>query len=81
MRFPHAVEQWGSDEGFDWLGSDARIGNDESHSWHQAAGFTEEEERLDIFGKATRLTPVCSRPFYRTDCREYFTRRFESGMS
>jgi aminoglycoside 6'-N-acetyltransferase I len=46
-----AVEQWARDEGFDWLGSDARLDNDESHSWHRASGFAE-TERLVVFGKA-----------------------------
>jgi aminoglycoside 6'-N-acetyltransferase I len=45
-----AVERWAREEGFDWLGSDARLDNDESHSWHRAAGF-EETERLVVFGK------------------------------
>jgi aminoglycoside 6'-N-acetyltransferase I len=45
-----AVESWARDEGFDWLGSDARLDNDESHNWHRAAGFGE-TERLIVFGK------------------------------
>ena len=45
-----AVENWARAEGLDWLGSDARLDNDESHRWHQAAGFVE-TERLVVFGK------------------------------
>lgn len=45
-----AVEQWARDEGLDWLGSDARLDNSVSHSWHRANGF-EETERLVVFGK------------------------------
>ena len=45
-----AVEDWARAEGFDWLGSDAQLDNDESHRWHEAAGFAE-TERLVIFGK------------------------------
>lgn len=52
-RLLQAAEQWARDESFDWLGSDARLDNVESHSWHRAAGF-EETERLVIFGKALR---------------------------
>jgi aminoglycoside 6'-N-acetyltransferase I len=44
------VEGWARDQGFDWLGSDARLDNDESHSWHRASGFAE-TERLVVFGK------------------------------
>jgi aminoglycoside 6'-N-acetyltransferase I len=46
-----SVEQWAREQGLDWLGSDARLDNEESHSWHRAAGF-EETERLVVFGKA-----------------------------
>jgi len=49
-RLLQAVEQWARGEGFDWLGSDARLDNDDSHSWHRSSGF-EETERLVIFGK------------------------------
>jgi aminoglycoside 6'-N-acetyltransferase I len=45
-----AVEDWARGQGFDWLGSDARLDNDESHSWHRASGFAE-TERLVVFGK------------------------------
>ena len=45
-----AVEQWAREQGLAWLGSDAVLGNDESHSWHRGAGF-DEIERLVIFGK------------------------------
>ena len=45
-----AVEGWARAQGLDWLGSDALIDNELSHSWHLASGF-EEIERLVIFGK------------------------------
>ena len=45
-----AVEHWARSEGFSWLGSDARLDNDESHDWHRASGF-EETGRVVVFGK------------------------------
>ncbi len=45
-----AVETWAAGQGFDWLGSDARLDNDQSHQWHRSMGF-EETERLVVFGK------------------------------
>jgi aminoglycoside 6'-N-acetyltransferase I len=48
-----AVEQWGRDLGLAHLGSDALLGNDVSHRWHEAAGFAE-VERLVVFGKPLR---------------------------
>jgi aminoglycoside 6'-N-acetyltransferase I len=45
-----AVEEWARQQGFDWLGSDARLDNEVSHRWHRAVGF-EETERLVVFGK------------------------------
>ena len=44
------AEEWAKEKGFKWLGSDALLGNSESHSWHRAAGFAE-VERLVVFGK------------------------------
>jgi len=44
------VEEWAKGEEFDWLGSDAVIGNCESHEWHRSMGFAE-TERLVVFGK------------------------------
>ena len=44
------AETWAKAKGFKWLGSDALLGNQESHNWHRAAGFTE-VERLVVFGK------------------------------
>jgi aminoglycoside 6'-N-acetyltransferase I len=44
------VERWARDQGLDWLGSDARPDNAESHKWHRANGF-DEVERLVVFGK------------------------------
>jgi aminoglycoside 6'-N-acetyltransferase I len=49
-RLLKAVEDWGRSEGFTWLGSDARLDNQQSHDWHRASGF-EETERLVVFGK------------------------------
>ncbi|HVU30097.1 MAG TPA: GNAT family N-acetyltransferase [Sphingomicrobium sp.] len=49
-RLLEAAEQWARSEGFNWLGSDARLDNLESHHWHRSAGFTE-TERLVVFGK------------------------------
>jgi aminoglycoside 6'-N-acetyltransferase I len=49
-RLLEAVEAWAVEQGFDWLGSDARLDNDESHQWHRSIGF-EETERLVVFGK------------------------------
>jgi aminoglycoside 6'-N-acetyltransferase I len=46
-----AVESWAREQGLDWLGSDALIDNELSHSWHAAAGFGE-IERITVFGKA-----------------------------
>jgi aminoglycoside 6'-N-acetyltransferase I len=48
-----AVEDWAREQGRGWLGSDARLDNDESQDWHVAAGF-EECERLVVFGKPLR---------------------------
>jgi len=45
-----AVEAWARAEGFDWLASDARLDNVQSHNWHRGAGFSE-TERLVVFGK------------------------------
>lgn len=45
------ADQWARGQGFKWLGSDALIGNSESHAWHRAAGFRE-VERLVVFGKS-----------------------------
>ena len=45
-----AVEQWARAQGLDWLGSDAEIDNEASHSWHRAAGFAD-VERIAVFGK------------------------------
>ena len=45
-----AVESWARDQGLSWLGSDALVGNVESHQWHLASGF-DEVERLIVFGK------------------------------
>ena len=50
LRLLEAVERWARDEGLDWLGSDAELGNEPSRHWHLAAGF-EEVERIMIFGK------------------------------
>lgn len=44
------AEEWAKAKGFKWLGSDASLGNKESHAWHRAAGFRE-VERLVVFGK------------------------------
>jgi len=44
------AEQWAIDRGFSHLGSDARLHNDVSHSWHRAAGFAE-IERIVAFAK------------------------------
>ena len=44
------AEEWAKAKGFKWLGSDALLGNTESHAWHRAAGFRE-VERLIVFGK------------------------------
>ena len=49
-RLLQAVENWARSEGFRWLGSDARLDDDESRDWHRASGF-EETERLVVFGK------------------------------
>ena len=45
-----AAEAWATEQGFGWLGSDARLDNPASHAWHRAAGFAEVEQ-LVIFGK------------------------------
>ena len=45
-----AVEEWAREQGLNWLGSDALLGNDLSHAWHRSAGF-DEIERLVVFGK------------------------------
>ena len=45
-----AVETWAAGEGVDWLGSDALLDNQLSHSWHRASGFAE-IERIVVFGK------------------------------
>jgi len=47
------AEQWARGKGFHWLGSDALLGNAESHAWHRTAGFRE-VERLVVFGKRLR---------------------------
>jgi aminoglycoside 6'-N-acetyltransferase I len=52
-RLLEAVEAWALEQGHRWLGSDALIGNEESHAWHRAAGF-EEVERIVVFGKTLR---------------------------
>lgn len=44
------AEEWARRQKFKWLGSDALLGNAESHAWHRAAGFAE-VERLVVFGK------------------------------
>ena len=49
-RLLAAVEEWARRQGHNWLGSDARLGNSESHAWHRSAGF-QEIERLVVFGK------------------------------
>ena len=46
-------EDWAREQGFSWLGSDALLGNQESHGWHKAAGFRE-VERLVVFGKSLK---------------------------
>ena len=48
-----AVEGWARRQGLGWLGSDAPLDNDLSHSWHRGAGFGE-VERLVVFGKLLR---------------------------
>jgi aminoglycoside 6'-N-acetyltransferase I len=45
-----AAEQWALERGFSHLGSDARLDNLVSHSWHRAAGFAE-VERIVAFAK------------------------------
>jgi aminoglycoside 6'-N-acetyltransferase I len=52
-RLLAAVEAWALEQGLTWLGSDAELMNENSHKWHQAAGF-EEVERLVVFGKPLR---------------------------
>jgi aminoglycoside 6'-N-acetyltransferase I len=49
-RLLEAVEDWARSQGFAWLGSDARLDNEQSHDWHRASGF-QETERLVVFGK------------------------------
>lgn len=44
------VEQWGRAQGLSHLGSDALLGHEASHRWHEAVGFGE-VERLVVFGK------------------------------
>jgi aminoglycoside 6'-N-acetyltransferase I len=48
-----SVENWAREQGYRWLGSDARLDNEESQHWHLAAGFAE-QERLVVFGKPLR---------------------------
>lgn len=47
------AELWAREQGFDWLGSDAEVDNEQSHAWHRASGF-KEVERLVVFGKALK---------------------------
>ena len=44
------AEEWARGKGFKWLGSDAELGNRDSHAWHKAAGFRTVEQ-LVVFGK------------------------------
>ncbi len=44
------AEEWARAKGFKWLGSDAELGNRDSHAWHKAAGFLTVEQ-LVVFGK------------------------------
>ena len=44
------AEEWARAKGFKWLGSDAELGNRDSHAWHKAAGFRAIEQ-LVVFGK------------------------------
>jgi aminoglycoside 6'-N-acetyltransferase I len=48
-----AVESWARRQDLAWLGSDALLDSDLSHSWHRGAGFAE-VERLVVFGKRLR---------------------------
>lgn len=45
-----AVEDWARDQGLDWLGSDAELGNLQSREFHKAVGF-DEIEQIVVFGK------------------------------